>query len=312
MKVLVTGAGGFVGKHLIKNLRNRNHEVIAFASTTRVDPEIGELHGLDLTGTAHLQDLLKTQKPDIVFHLAAQSNVMKSWQHPSETLRINTLGTLNLIQSLIEVCPDCRLINVGSSEEYGLSGKEGKPLTEEMACLPQNPYSLSKFTAGQLVLQLAKKHQIQVVHLRPFNHFGPGQEEGFVISDFASQIAKIEKGLIPPVLRVGDLSAQRDFTFIHDIIHAYTLIIENPLPNGIYNICSGIPQAIQTILEQVLRMSKVKIEVATDPNKLRPSEVPYFVGSSKALEQITGWKVESDFLQSLEITLNWWRGRDNY
>ncbi|MCZ8516492.1 GDP-mannose 4,6-dehydratase [Paenibacillus filicis] len=311
MRVLVTGAGGFVGKHLVAELRSRNHEVIATALTSREDPHIGSLSSLPLTDYSLIKQFIELTQPDILFHMAAQSKVMKSWQDPSATISANTLGTIHLMQAMLEVCPDSRFINVGSSEEYGLAGKDGKPLTEEAACLPQNPYAVSKYAAGQLVIQLAKKHRLQAIHLRPFNHFGPGQEEGFVISDFASQIVKIEKGLISPILKVGDLSAQRDFTYCADIIDAYVSIVEKPLPNGMYNVCSGTPRRIQDILDHLLELSNTPIEIVTDTEKWRPSEVPLFVGSSRLLELQTGWKPRTDFYEGLKETLIWWRNKNS-
>ncbi|CAG7632636.1 GDP-mannose 4,6-dehydratase [Paenibacillus allorhizosphaerae] len=309
MRVLVTGAGGFVGKHLVSELKNRNYEVIAAASSSREDAAAGKLHGLDITDLAAVKAFIGRTRPDTIFHLAAQSNVMKAWHHPSAAVTVNTVGSLHLLQAIQEVCPGSRMINVGSGDEYGLAGKQGMPLSEETACQPQNPYAVSKFAAGQLVLQMAKKNNLQAIHVRAFNHFGPGQEEGFAVSDFSSQIASIEKGLLSPVIRVGDLSAQRDFTYISDIIAAYVALVETDVPNGVYNVCSSIPRMISTVLEHLVQMSDVDIRIETDVAKLRPSEVPIFVGASGLLEQVTGWKPKTVFLDGLERTLDWWRSR---
>lgn len=234
--------------------------------------------------------------------------VMKSWETPAETLNVNTLGTVYLLEAVRKAGRGL-LVTVGSSDEYGLSGKIGIPLTEDTPCQPQNPYAVSKFAAGQVAMQLAHKHGLQVVHLRPFNHFGPGQRTGYVVSDFCSQIARIEKGELEPELVVGDLSAQRDFTDVRDVIEAYALIAEKSLPTGIYNICSSQPRCVSDILDFLLRAAKFHINIKVDPARLRPSDVPLFIGSSEKIRQALGWESHREFFGSLSETLDWWRGQ---
>lgn len=306
-RILVTGACGFVGGHLVTRLLQSGHQLTAAIqnSACRFDPAVQTI-SFDLTRPDEVLDAVTTSRPDVILHLAAQSMVMKSWEAPAETLRVNTLGTLYLLEALRKVGRGL-LVTIGSSDEYGLAGRSGIPLTEDTPCQPQNPYAVSKFAAGQLAMQLAHKHGLQVVHLRPFNHFGPGQRTGYVVSDFCSQIARIEKGKLKPELVVGDLSAQRDFTDVRDVIEAYALIAENSLPTGIYNICSGQPRRVSDILDFLLREAKVPIEVKVDPERLRPSDVPLFIGSSAKIRQELGWKFHRDFYSSLRDTLEWWR-----
>lgn len=307
MRVLVTGASGFVGCHLINRLK-QDYTVFA---TGRLPKPLVEMDvpyfSMDITDPESIIQVLKTTTPDVVFHLAAQSMVKVSWDKPAYTFQINTIGTINLINCLKEIYPLCRLITVGSSEEYGLTGKAGEPLTEEHPCLPQNPYAISKLAMSQMALQLAKKQELSIIHIRPFNHFGPGQQLGYVVSDFASQVAEIEQNLRPPVLRVGNLTAKRDFTDVRDVVEAYALLLKNDSAQGIYNVCSGIARTAGEILETMLNYATVPITIEQDQTKLRSSEVPLFVGSYAKLKQATGWQPRREFKDSILDTLNWWR-----
>jgi len=249
-------------------------------------------------------------QPEGIIHLAAQSMVNVSWQNPKETVLVNTIGTTNIVTAVAQFSRQTKIVSIGSSEEYGFTGKLGRPLVECDSCLPQNPYAISKFTAGLMAIQLAVKDNIKLVHARPFNHFGPYQPKGFVVSDFASQIAKIEKGLVEPVITVGDLNAQRDFTDVRDVVEAYVLLIEQKIENGIYNICSGEPHSAGEILDILLHYTRAKIEVQPDKIKFRPSEVPLFIGSADKLTKAIGWRPVRNFQSSLIETLDWWRNKN--
>lgn len=309
MRVLVTGAGGFVGKHLIAALAAKGHQVFAGGLPSDIvtaDQHNKSLH-FDITNYQQVADGLKEIRPEGIIHLAAQSMVKRSWEDPGFTIQVNTIGTINLINAVKDTIPECKIINIGTGEEYGLTGRNGKALAEEDCCLPQNPYAISKFAAGQTAMQLAGKDKLKLIHVRPFNHFGPGQQLGFVISDFAFQIVQIEKKLSPPVIYVGDLSAQRDFSDVRDVVNAYIMLLEGNVDNGTYNVCSGIPRSINSILQLMLKQAAVKITVEVDSSRLRPSEVPLFFGSSQKIEQAVGWKPTRNFSASLAETLDWWR-----
>lgn len=308
MKVLVTGAGGFVGQHLLNKLLMKKNEVVAINRKNNIflsslDIPVYETDILDFDT---ILNCMKKEKPDVLIHLAAQSNVGISWNKPILTASTNIEGSLNLYKAFFEVNPNGKFVNIGSSDEYGLTAKLGIPLVEEMECKPQNPYSISKYCTEQMILQLAKKDKVNVVSTRSFNHFGPGQNIGFVISDFASQVAKIKKGLVENKIFVGDLSASRDFLYIDDVVDAYIKIAENKIPNGVYNISSGIAIKIEYILNKLIEISNMNIEVIIDKNKFRPAEVKKFIGNSDKLKELVGWKPTVKFDDGLEKTLNYW------
>ena len=311
MKVLVTGANGFVGSYLVSELVGRGHEVVAGVRNERGNIPVGvETCSFQLGQIDEMKEALRQTEPDVIFHLAGQSNVPYAWNDPAETLQVNAVGTVDLIKAAYETVPVARIFTVGSSEEYGIAAKEYELLHEEVECKPQNPYASSKFIAGQVSMQLAQKYGMNIIHLRPFNHFGPRQRKGFVISDFSSQIAAIETGQMEPVISVGNLDAWRDFTDVRDIVRAYALLIEKEgLENGIYNVSSGTPRKVGDILQQLIELSTRSIEVIIDPAKYRPNEVERFVGSNKKLQEAVDWKTLYTFDDSLRNTLNWWRNK---
>lgn len=305
MKVLVTGAGGFVGEYLVKLLKAHNHDIVAIGinNGTFLKELSIPTHVVNILDYPVLRETMQNVVPDAVIHLAAVSNVPISWNKPGLTIDVNIHGTVNVLQALYEVNPKAKFLNIGSSDEYGLTAKCGKPLTEDMPCQPQNPYSISKYCTEQMVLQLGKKYGMNVISTRSFNHFGPGQAKGFVVSDFASQIKAIEAGEQEPVIRVGDLSAARDFTFVSDVVEAYVSLIEKDVESGVYNVCSGKAMTVQEILDMMLHLSSKEIKVEIDEGKFRPSEVPFFVGCADKLSNATGWKVSTDIVDGLKNIL---------
>ena len=313
MKILVTGAGGFVGTHLQTLLRSKGHQVVGAVWPPPL--QLLEKNGLlkdnvtmDITNPDDIAQNLKQTRPAAIIHLAAQSMVGGAWENPGLTFQINTLGTINLINAIKDIVPKSILLTVGSSEEYGSTGKSGEPLTEDQPCYPQNPYATSKLATGLVAMQLAKKLDLKIFHVRPFNHFGPGQQEGYVVSDFASQIARAEQGIIPPVIKVGDLTAKRDFTDVRDVVEAYSMLIElEQLESGIYNICSGVARSAYEILDELLNNSSVSIRVEQDLDKFRSSDVPLFIGSAVKLKGAVNWRPKWEFGESIRETLDWWR-----
>ncbi|RUS45255.1 GDP-mannose 4,6-dehydratase [Cohnella sp. AR92] len=310
MRVLLTGAGGFVGRHLAEYLAKQGHEVTAGLRSSKSGDSCFIRHvRLDIRSPEAIRHALLLAQPETVIHLAAQSNVADSWRDPLHTMQLNAIASLHLLEAIREICPAAKLISIGSSEEYGATPDHGEPITELSPCIPQNPYAVSKFAAGQLLMQTARRDGLNVIHVRPFNHFGPGQSPGFVVADFASQIAMIETGRMDPVIRVGNLSAKRDFTDVRDVVRAYASLSENEVEPGIYNVSSMIPREIVGILHTLVQFSRVPIEIEVDTGKFRPVDIPVYVGSSDKLRKAVGWSPRWSFEQSLLETLNWWRGQ---
>ncbi|WP_462405899.1 GDP-mannose 4,6-dehydratase [Gracilibacillus sp. Marseille-QA3620] len=311
MKVLVTGANGFVGSYLVSELMGRGHAVVAGVRNEWGNIPVGvETCSFQLGQIEEMKEALRQTEPDVIFHLAGQSNVPLAWNDPAATLQVNAVGTVELIKAAYETVPEARIFTVGSSEEYGIAAKEHELLHEGVECKPQNPYASSKFIAGQVGMQLARKYGVNLIHLRPFNHFGPNQRKGFVISDFSSQIAAIEAGQMEPIISVGNLEAWRDFMDVRDIVRAYALLIEKEgLANGIYNVSSGTARKVGDILQRLIELSTVSIEVVVDPAKYRPNEVERFAGSNKKLQEAVDWKTQYAFDDSLRNTLHWWRNK---
>ena len=297
MKILVTGANGFVGQHLVERLKQKQHDIIA--------PSRNEI---DIVNYKNVFKYIEQERPDIIFHLAAQSNVGESWIRPLDTVETNIIGTMNLYQAFACNQPKGKFINIGSSEIYGAMAKIEPVLKEDMLCNPQNPYAISKYAAEKILMQLAMKSQSKVISTRSFNHYGPGQERGFVISDFASQIAEIELGYHEPVLFVGNLSAKREFLYISDVIDAYIELIEQDVENGIYNVANGNDYYISDVLQELLCIAKMKIDVQVDQSRFRPIDVKAFCGNKDKLLRL-GWKSKVRLKDGLRKTYEYWLRR---
>jgi len=248
-------------------------------------------------------------KPDWIFHLAAQSFVPTSWNAPSESLTTNVLGQLHIFEALRHIGLKSRIQIACSSEEYGLVHENELPIKESNPLRPLSPYAVSKVAQDLLGYQYFMSYGTDVVRTRGFNHEGPRRPNVFVASDFAWQISEIEKGRREPVIHVGNLDARRDFTDVRDMVQAYWLALEKGEPGEVYNICSGKDYSIRQTLDLLLGMTKSKIEVRTDPKRLRPSDVPVLLGDNEKFRKQTGWKPTIPFEQTLADSLDYWRSR---
>lgn len=315
MKVLITGATGFVGTHLCEYLLQQGDEIhgtyIYQDELDRFPESLRQqviLHSCDLTEIGHVRRVMTTASFDRIYNLAAISSVHQSWSKGQElVLRVNLYGWLNLIETLHECCPNARILMVSSGEVYGIVPKDHQPIPESTPLRPINPYANSKAAQEMFSYQYIHRYQSQIVIVRPFNHTGPRQTPNFVCPDFAKQIAEIEKGTREPVMSVGNLEAERDFSDVRDIVRAYHLAIERCPIGTPVNVASGKAWPVQQVLDTLLKHSSVPIEVRQNPNRLRPSDISLMLGDYSLLHQYTAWQPKISFGDTLLAVLNYWR-----
>jgi len=312
LKALITGISGFVGSHLAEYLLDQTDWQVAgtvfglYDNITHLRDRL-ELYPAELSRLEVATFVLEQARPDAIFHLAAQPLVSTSWHDPWGTLETNIRVQLNILEGVVRVRPDCRVLVVGSGEEYGPISPDDLPVDEDTPLRPTNAYALSKVAQDLMGLQYYLAHQLHVVRVRPFNHIGPRQRTGFVAPDLASQIAAAEAGLRPPVIEVGNLAARRDFSDVRDVVRAYVMLLTHGEPGQVYNVGAGCSHSIQEMLDLLLAMSRVPIQVRQDPERMRPSDVPDIVCDAARLRQHTGWQPTIPFEQSLRDILNYWR-----
>jgi GDP-4-dehydro-6-deoxy-D-mannose reductase len=317
VKVLITGAGGFVGGHLLTYLNETAgmtlHGTLASESERRpaLEALCPNLWIVDIRDPAAVQAVLDAIRPDRIYHLAGQAYVPRSFEDPWDTLETNIRGTLNILEAVRVLKLHTRVLVVGSAEVYGAVRPEQLPLTEDTPFAPSSPYSVSKVGQDMLALQYALAHHVFTVRVRPFNHIGPGQNNRFAVSNWALQIAEAERGQREPVVYVGELEAARDFTDVRDVVRAYVLAINQGEPGAVYNVCTGQAYSMKVILNKLIALSKVPIEVRVDAGRLRPTEIPVLVGDCRRLRERTGWQPEIPIDQSLRDALDDWRQHVN-
>ena len=317
MKVLITGITGFIGSHLADHcLTKKKVKVFGIVLSHHLGNELERIWHIkdkirlfecNLTNRNSVIRVLKRVKPDKIFHLAAQSFVPVSFQAPEDTLYNNIIAELNLFEVVKELKLDPVIQIAGSSEEYGLVYKSELPIKETNPLRPLSPYGVSKVAQDKLASQYHQSYGLKTVITRCFNTEGPRRGRQFVVSAFARQIAKIEKGLQKPLIQVGNLNAYRDFTDVRDIVRALWLATEKCEFGEPYNIGSGKAHQIREVLKILLSFSKKKIRVQKDQNLFRPSDVPILLSDSTKFKKKTGWKPKIDFKTTLLDNLNYWR-----
>lgn len=313
MKVAwITGCFGFVGRHLARELVGRGFRVLGIDRPEReIPPGIpAEPLLLDLSDERAVLGALTRTRPASIYHLASQSSAARSFEQPRLTLRTNVETTLGLLEALrlaeIEEAP--RLLSVGSCEEYGApAAADDLPIHEGHPLRPASPYAVSKAAQTLLCQHYRRTYGLPVLCTRSFTHTGPEQEDRFVFSSFARQIADLERSGEAGVLRVGNLEVVRDVSDVRDVARAYADLLATDTPHDVVNVCSGRGVRIREGLDHLLGRAKVPIEVQTDPARLRPSDVPRFVGDPTRLRETIGWNPSTPFTRSLDDLLQWWR-----
>lgn len=295
--LLVTGAGGFVGRHLLPLLRAR------FPGAALHAP------ALDVTQAEAVADTVRRLRPDACVHLAAIAAIPEARREPDRAWRVNLHGTLHLARAILAQAPECLLLFISSADLYGASFRAGAALDETALPAPMNTYAATK-AAADLALGALAGEGLRAIRLRPFNHTGPGQSDAFVVAAFARQVARIAAGRQAPVLRVGALDPRRDFLDVRDVCAAYVNCLERAdslEPGTILNIASGRPRRIGDILEGLLRAAGVAAAIETDPARLRPAEIPIACGDAGRARALLGWEPHVPWEQTLRDVLDDWR-----
>lgn len=312
MRALVTGISGFAGSFLAEYLvAHTPFEIwgIALGSGESI-PALGNrivCVSEDLADPSVAARSVAQAAPDWIFHLAAQAFVPLSWQDPWATIERNIRAQVNLLQAVTQQDLRPRILIVGSNEEYGRVEPHDLPIDEDTPLRPDSPYGVSKIAQDFLGLQYFLSHNLHIVRVRPFNHIGPRQNDRFVAASFAKQIAEIEAGKREPVIYVGNLEAQRDFTDVRDMVRGYVLALEHGAPGDVYNLGSGKSHSIRQLLDTFLSMTIAEIRVARDSTRSRPSDTPVTLCDPSKFRKQTGWEPQIEFEQTLRDTLEYWR-----
>jgi GDP-4-dehydro-6-deoxy-D-mannose reductase len=290
---LVTGGGGFAGRHLVALLRDRGEDPVAPSRTE-----------LDLLDPAAVREAVREQKPSTVYHLAALASVGRSWEAPGEVLSTNLAMTLHLLDAVALEAPEAAVLVAGSGEVYGTPDR--LPVTEDALLRPQNPYAVSKAACDLLGGQYADAWGLRVVRTRAFNHAGPGQSDQYVVGTLTRQVAEAEaSGRDEVVLRTGDVDSARDFTDVRDVVRAYVGAVS--LEPGPYNVCSGRSVPVRRLIELLAEHARVEVRQELDPARLRPHDPPEIRGSAERLKGATGWEPEIPLERTVGDALEAWR-----
>lgn len=315
-KILITGASGFAGSHLLDYLIEHYSDNILSGTyytekgLENLDAQKNkvELVKVDLRNEKETSELIKKIMPDVVYHLAAFTSPADSFISPNETVINNISSQINLFEAIRKNgLTNSRILLTSSAEVYGDVKKEDLPMDEDTPLNPTNPYAVSKLTQDFLGKQYFSSYQLKIIRVRPFNHIGPRQSPNFVVPSFAKKIVEIEKGKRKPVLPVGNLESKRDFTDVRDMVKAYALLVEKGIPGEVYNIGSGVSYKISDILDKLLSLSSVKIDIETDKTLLRPNDNPELVCDISKIKALTGWQPEIPIEETLKDTLDYWR-----
>lgn len=304
-KVFITGLTGFAGTHLSEYLEKEGFEVFGTSWPQKIENE--RIFWLDLRNGRKLSKILKSVNPAWIFHLAALSHVGESWKKVKQTILTNFQSTLNIFESAFRLSERPRILFVSSAEIYGSVKRENLPVKEEHPANPLNPYAFSKLL-GEIIADLYISMGMEIFIVRPFNYTGPGQSPKFVCSDFAYQIAMIEKGKSEPEIRVGNLAVKRDFTDVRDAVRAFRIIMEEGEKGSPYNICSGKSYSIEEILQTLLKFTEKKIEIIKDEKRFRKADVIESYGDYSKIEKL-GWKPIIPMEKTLFDIIQWWRER---
>jgi GDP-4-dehydro-6-deoxy-D-mannose reductase len=294
MRALVTGGKGFVGHWLVSHLESHGDEVAVIDIET------------DVADGAAVGRVMADVEPDAVYHLAAMTHVGDSWEHPSEVLKVNVLGTAEVLAAARANAAEARILVVSAAEIYGTVTPGQLPLNEDSPAAPASPYAASKLAAEVVALQAWRGYRQPVIVVRPFNHIGPGQSPNFFVPALAQRIVAAQRAGASS-LRVGTLTTRRDFTDVRDVVAAYRLLVTGGAPGTIYNVCSGRDVSMAEVAEQLLVLAGADVVLETDPKLVRPVDVPVLRGDAGRVRETTGWEPLIPLATTLADVLSSWR-----
>ncbi len=305
MKILITGIAGFAGSHLTDYILATQHsELSGIVRDSRDCKNIADhassirLHEGDITNLDFLLKTVGDLKPDIIFHLAAQAHIPSGQTLASETFKVNTLGTVNLLESVKLKSPDSKVLIVSSGAIYGEVFDERRLPTEQSPFHPQDLYTAGKAACDHIAQAYKRSFDLNVFIARPFNHTGPRQDPSYVCSSIAKQFAEIKKKTRPTRLRLGNVDARRDFSDVRDVVRAYWLITQQS-QHSIFNVCSGTIVSIRQIIGMLEEISGIDVELETDKNHLRKSDINLIAGNCDLLKSATSWRPKFSMTQTL-------------
>ncbi|MBN2184954.1 MAG: GDP-mannose 4,6-dehydratase [Candidatus Krumholzibacteriota bacterium] len=313
MRAMVTGANGFVGRYLLGELSEAGYDLLAVDLSSSADVDPCEFppdtvyRRCDLRDAVHLNELLEEWEPGNIFHLAARSSAARSFHDPAGTFQANLIGTLNLLEAERRIGLGAKMMLTGSSEEYGVRTPGEMPLSEESPIEPVSPYAASKAAQNLLAMQYFRTFGSNLTMTRSFGHTGPGQTDTFVLPSFARQCALISAGEKDPVISAGNLDVERDFLDVRDVVRAYRLLMEKGRAGQVYNVCSGSGLVLKDALERIASAAGVEVEIRTDPDLLRPVDIPVMIGNNQKLREDTGWIPEISADRMLDDLVLWWK-----
>jgi GDP-4-dehydro-6-deoxy-D-mannose reductase len=308
--VLITGAAGFAGSHLLDTLLHDDVTLVAWrqpgvgAQVEALYPTVA-WRELELLDAPAVQRAVAEIAPDHLYHLAGAPHVGNSWNAASETLAVNVLATHHIFEAVRAAGLRTRIVVPSSAYVYRPADH---PLTEDDALQSTNPYALSKIAAELAAVRAARDEGVAVIVSRSFNHIGPRQAPSFFAAAVARQVAQIEAGLMAPVIKIGNLETYRDFTDVRDTVRAYRALVHHGTPGGVYNVCSGVPMKMKALLDGIVALARVPVSVEVDPARLRPNDTPVIVGDRSKLTRETGWTPEIPMAQTFADLLAYWRG----
>lgn len=305
MKSLITGSLGFVGTYLREELESNGYDVIGLD----IRPGDRTLQA-DLMNAQQITEIVAAEQPDVVFHLAGQADVGKSWKIPQATMELNVVASINLMEAVRAFRPETKMVMIGSSDQYGNLGAAGTDVREELEMKPQSPYAISKRAQEEMAKLYCKSYAMNICMTRSFNHGGAGQRTSFMIPDFAWGIVRVERGE-QEYLSVGNLTSRRDFTHVKDVVRAYRLIAEKGRSGEVYNVGSGKTYSAQEVLDMVCKLARCPITVCQDPSRMRPSDTPIICCNHDKLTAHTGWEPSYTMEDIVQDTLGFYRVKDD-